>query len=316
MAINDDLKAKYTTDLGYTGALTDLEYAWLKAKAGVVAGPIPDMWNTYLRSLGYSGSIQGMKANLGYPFSQQGGGPPPAPSIPFTYDTNTYFWDMESSNNIVDNIGTPTVSRVVDLIGNKSDIRNYNKQWQPLKVAGGVSFNQSTNRYLTFSLPPTITNGKNGWYVAFVLTPTTATNGVVMSISRAVSTANSRMYIDFTGSRNIRLRFGSADNSTLATLFTSVALTLGQKYAIEVLFDFDLDTYVLWINGVNQNVAVTGGPWSNFPSTNPLEVLVGNFTSGGLSLDAVLNNIVFQNGVPSNDIITSVSAFEQVRRAA
>ena len=241
---------------------------------------------------------------------------PVASLIPFTYDANTYWWDFAAADNEVDNSGVATVSRIHERVGNKATIRNYNKAWQPLKVAGGITFNQTTNRFLTFSLPPLITNAKNGWYIAFPITPTTATNGVVMSISSAGSTVNSRMYVDFTGSRNIRLRFGAGDSSTLATLFTSAALTLGQKYAIEILLDFDADTYTLWINGVNQNVTIVGGPWSNFPASNPREVLIGNFTSGNLSLDAVLNNIVFQDGVPSSDIRSSVGAFQQTRQAA
>lgn len=242
--------------------------------------------------------------------------PTAAPAIPFTYDSNTYWWDFAASDNMVDNSGVTTLTQAKDKIGDKATILNYNKAWQPLKVAGGITFNQATNRFLTFNMPPTISNGKNGWYVAFTLTPTTATSGVVMSISGPASTVNSRMYIDFTGSRNIRLRFGANDSTTLATLFTGAALTLGQKYAIEILFDFDADTYTLWINGVNQNVTVTGGPWSSFPASNPREVLIGNFTSGALSLDAVLNNIVFQDGVPSSDIRSSVSAFQQTRQAA
>lgn len=244
-----------------------------------------------------------------------GGGVAP-PVIPFAYDANTYWWDFVSADNVTDNLGTPSISRVREQIGDKATIRNYNKAWQPLKVAGGISFNQGTNRVLNFSLPPIITNGKNGWYVAFTLTPTTAVNGVVMSISSAGSTANSRMYVDFTGSRNIRLRFGAGDSSTLATLFTSTALTLGQKCAVEILLDFDADAYTLWINGVNQNVAIVGGPWSNFPASNPREVLIGNFTAGGLSLDAVLNNIAFQDGVPSSEIRSSIGAFQQARQAA
>lgn len=242
--------------------------------------------------------------------------PTAAPAIPFTYDSNTYWWDFAASDNMTDTSGVVTLTQAKDRIGNKATVLNYNKAWQPLKVAGGITFNQSTNRVLTFDLPPTITNGKNGWYVAFTMTPTTSSNGVVMSISGPASTVNSRMYIDFTGSRNIRLRFGANDSTTLATLFTSSQLTLGQKYAIEILFDFDADTYTLWINGVNQNVTVTGGPWSNFAVSNPREVLIGNFTSGNLSLDAVLDNIVFQDGVPSSGIRTSVGAFQQTRQAA
>lgn len=243
---------------------------------------------------------------------------PKAPTtIPFTYDENTYWWDFAAADNDIDYLSTPTLSGARERTSDKALAISSNKSYQPLRVAGGITFNQGTGRVLGMDMPPSITNGKNGLYLAFVFTPATATNGSIMSISGASSTTASRMWVDFTGSRNIRLRYGAADSGTLATVFTSAAqLTLGQKYAIEILFDFDADTCTLWINGVNQNIVPTGAPWSNFPSSNPREVLIGNNTTGTLSLDGVLNNIVFQDGVPSAGIRSSVSAFQQTRQAA
>lgn len=242
-------------------------------------------------------------------------GASPTPSIPFIYDANTYFWDFIANDNVVDSLGAVTVSKIRERIADKASLQNYNKSLQPLQISGGISFNQLTNRSLGFDSPPLITNGKNGWYFAAVITPT-ATNSYIMEISRATSTVGSRMQLYFSGSRKIVLKLGSGDSATLTTVFSSAQLTLGQKYAIEVLLDFDADTCTLWINGVQQAITVTGAPWTNFPSSNPQRITIGNSAPGALSFDGIINNIVFQDGVPSSDIRSSISAFQQTRQAA
>ncbi len=74
MAINDDLKNYYQTQLSTTAALPDLEYLWLRNKG--YSGSVQDMWKSYLNSLGYSGAVPDMKINLGYPFTAN-----PAPPV-------------------------------------------------------------------------------------------------------------------------------------------------------------------------------------------------------------------------------------------
>lgn len=238
-------------------------------------------------------------------------------NIPFTqYDAQSYWWDFTSNTNTVDNsLDTPTLSRAKEQIANKATFGNDTKATQPLVVAGGINFNSATNRVLRIEDDITsITNGKNGYYVAFTFTPN-ATNGSIFGVARNGGTTLSRLWIDFTGSRNIRLRYGAADSNTLTSVFTSAQLTLGQKYAIEVLFDCDADTVTLWINGVSQTLTITGAPFDNFPASNPSFALIGNQSTGGLSLDGVLNNLFFQDGIPSAAIRNDQSAFQQVRRA-
>jgi hypothetical protein len=246
----------------------------------------------------------------------RGGGGSPAPTIPFSYDANSYFWDFAASDRTLDNNGVATVTKVLERTGNKVAVRQQNKSLQAIALSGGVGFSSLTNRFLTFDTPPTIANGKNGWYFAAVFTCTTA-NSYIMEISRNVSaTIASRGQIYVSGSRNIVLKAAASDGGTLAAVFTGPQLTLGAKYAIEILWDFDADACTLWINGVQQTLTVTGAPWSNFPATNPAQVTIGNSGAGALSFDGVLNNIVFQDGVPSSDIRTSVSAFQQTRQQA
>lgn len=231
----------------------------------------------------------------------------------FISDSDTYFWDFTSTKNITDATGVSTLSYAPELIGAKVALSQTDKEYQPLIVSKGINFNQTSARVLTFDIPPTITNGKTGWYFAATATFTT-TASTLMQITRAASSAASRMYLDFTGSRNIRLRYGDNDNATLTTIFTSSQLTLGQKYAIEVLFDTVADTVTLWINGVQQSITVTGTPFSSFPSTNPQSVFIGNISTGTASLDGNLNNIVFYNGLPTSTIRNSISSFQQTRQ--
>lgn len=242
---------------------------------------------------------------------------PVAANIPFSFDSNTYFWDFAASDKTLDTNGTTTVTKVLERTGNKVALRQQNKSLQPLSVTNGVGFSSLTNRSLTFDTPPAITNGKNGWYFAATLTCTTA-NSYIMEISRAGTsgTIASRGQVYVSGSRNIVLKCAASDGGTLTAVFTGPQLTLGVTYAIEILWDFDADTCTLWINGVQQTLTVTGAPWSNFPASNPFAVTIGNSFPGALSFDGVLNNIVFQDGVPSSGIRTSVSAFQQTRQQA
>ncbi len=54
---NETKRATYLNDLGFTnGALTDLEWKWLKLQTGLRL-PIPDLWMRFLGSLGYTGPI-------------------------------------------------------------------------------------------------------------------------------------------------------------------------------------------------------------------------------------------------------------------
>lgn len=244
---------------------------------------------------------------------------PIAPNIPFTYDSSTYFWDFAANDNVVDSIATTTMSQVLERIGSKVKLVSTNKSLQPLVVTGGINFNQATDRQLIadYSVQQVpMTNGKSGWYFACVFTPTTG-NGRLIEISRNASQIPSRGQLYISSARNIVLKYVTADGSSVAIVFTSVALTLLTKYAIEVQVDLTTATASLWINGVSQSVTSTGLTVANFPSTNPYQFTIGNDAQvGGVSLDGIYNNAVFYDGVPSSTIRSSISAFEQTRQQA
>lgn len=237
--------------------------------------------------------------------------------IPFTFDASTLFWDFTAADCLIDTVGSDTVSWAMERIAGVLNSNQPVKGWQPLQVAKGIAFNTSTPRHLLMEQRPTVTNAKNGYYLAFVITPASTTSGTIVGVTGpTTSTTLYRCNLDFTSSRNLRLRIYQGDTGSVITVFTSAALTLGATYAVEVLLDFDADMATLWLNGVNQNVTVTGTPWVNFPASNPNAVIIGNNLALTGGFDGVMNNLVFYDGVPGSTIRQSISDFEQARRAA
>ena len=239
-----------------------------------------------------------------------GGGPPPAP---FIADTDTYWFDFDYAGNVLDTLGHTTVAIVRERLRGEIEPWQPVKARQPLKVTGGMDCNQSTNRGLVIDFPK-VTNGKNGWYVAGVVKPTTA-NVQVMSIARAASSAMSRMDMIISGSRNFGFRGVGADGSTPAYVIYTSPITLGQTYAFEFLWDFDVDTATAWLGGVQQTPALgpVGGPWSNFPASNPSDLRIGNTIANNLSFNGTMGQIIFRDGVPSTDQRASISAYNLTR---
>ncbi|MEN0115426.1 MAG: fibronectin type III domain-containing protein [Agrobacterium cavarae] len=241
--------------------------------------------------------------------------PTAAPAIPFTYDANTYWWDMDHSGNAQDSVGYNSVSIVRERLRGEVEPWQPIKARQPLKVTGGVNFNQSTNRGLVIELPK-ITNGKNGWYIAGVVQPEVA-NGQIMSICRNGGSQMSRMDFLFNGSRQFGFRGNSTDNSTVAYVAQIAAVALNGIYAFEVLWDFDADTAKIWMGGVEQTLSSgpTGGPWDNFPASDPSDVRLGNTAANNLSFSGTMRQLIFQDGVPSSAIRSSISSYNLSRAA-
>lgn len=256
----------------------------------------------------------GLRLSLGS--TGRGGGGPPA--IPFTHDDNTYWWDFGAVDNTYDAFGTETISVVKERIRGKYDLWQTNKSLQPLKVTGGANFNTTTNRVMFMGLPPKITNSKNGWYLAAVIKPDTG-NSYLLEIARAASTAASRGQAYVTSARNIMLKGNAVDSATVNAIGnTTSQVTLGNKIAPEIDWDFDADALTMAINGVNQ--AITAGtelgPWSAFPATDPLQIIVGNTSNGGLSFNGTVFEMILQDGVPSAGIKSSISSYVTAQAAA
>lgn len=240
---------------------------------------------------------------------------PVASSVPFTADANTYWWDMDHSGNVQDSVGYSSVSIVRERLRGEVEPWQPMKARQPLKVAGGVNFNQATNRGLVIELPK-ITNGKNGWYIAGVVQPEVA-SGQIMSICRNGGSQMSRMDLLFNGSRQFGFRGNSTDNSTVAYVAQIAAMALNGIYAFEVLWDFDADTAKIWLGGVEQTLVTgpTGGPWDNFPASDPSDVRLGNTAANNLSFSGTIRQLIFQDGVPSSGQRSSISSYNLSRAA-
>lgn len=242
-----------------------------------------------------------------------------APNLSFLYDSATYFWDFAANDNTLDTLTTTTLSAAYERVGNKVRLISTNKAQQPVGATGGVNFNQQTDRqlvadYAVQQVP--MTNGKNGWYFATTVTPTTG-NVYMLEIARNASQTPSRGQLYISSSRLIVLKFVAADGSSVTQVFASNALTLGVKVAIEVQVDLTTGTASLWINGAAQTVTSTGLTAAPFPSTNPYQFTIGNTAqTGGASFDGVMNNVVFYDGIPPSNIRSSISAFEQTRQQA
>lgn len=73
MAYNDDRRDYLATALGHSGVLGDLEKEWLQINiplsGGVAEGSLSDMWLTYGKLQGYSGSMNDVISKLPYPLS-------------------------------------------------------------------------------------------------------------------------------------------------------------------------------------------------------------------------------------------------------
>lgn len=249
---------------------------------------------------------------LAFGMSAAGAVPPP----PFTADSDTYWWDFDHSRNTLDDNGHSTLSIARERLRGEVNPWQPTKARQPLKVTGGINFNQATNRSLIIDLP-TLTNGKNGWYLAGVIQPTTS-NIQIMSIARAAGTQMSRMDMLLTSSRNLGFRGVGGDGASPAFVIYTAPLTLGQVYAFEFLWDFDTDTATVWLGGVQQTPALgpTGGPWSNFPATNPSAITIGNTVASPVtSFNGTIRQLIFKDGVPDAGQRSSISAYNLSRAA-
>lgn len=237
-----------------------------------------------------------------------------ANNLPFSeFNSSSFFWDMTSPANTYDDFQSETLAKAVEQVGRKASANNRIKSRQGYRRAGGVGFNTSTVRLLSVNPSSGITNGKSGYLLAFTLKPE-AGAGSIFAVSRAGGSTNSRIWVDYTGSRNIRLRYGASDSNTLTTVFTSAQLTLNVMTSAVIVFDALSGVVRLWLNGVEQNLTISGAPFSSFPSSNPTLISIGGNTAGASSFDGVLNNVFFNDGVPSSAMIYDQIAFQETRR--
>jgi len=242
---------------------------------------------------------------------EAGGGTPP--SVPFSYDADTYWWDFSNSGRDVDTLGDDTVSYVPEKITNEKWFEQLVKDTQPLALASdGVTFNKDVNRQMVLNNVGTISNGKDGFYFAANVKFETV-DGYLFGISRNTSsTVLSRGAVYVTGSRNFALRAVNNDGGTTAMVGSGPALTLNTWYTLEMRWKCNPNTLEIWHNGVLQTLASgpTGTFNAAFPSSNPNTISFGNSGSNGTdSFDGPVKEAIFHDGVPNDTIRSSISAY-------
>lgn len=236
---------------------------------------------------------------------------PSGVSIPFLYDADTYWLDFEYDQNIQETTGVTTVSKLIERITGETYLRQLVKDQQPLAVTNGVDFNKDSNRQMTINNTAGITNGSDGWYIALNCMVVSGDSNI-MSIARNASSTASRGQIYVTGSRNFAVKAANNDGGTINFVGYGPAITLSQWYTLEMRWTCDPNTLEIWHDGVAQTLASgpTGTFNAAFPATNPSEICVGNFSSTDLdSFDGTIQQIIFHDGVPSDAIRESISAY-------
>lgn len=251
------------------------------------------------------------------------------PSIPFTSDSNTIWWDFRSTqtNNVVNTLGDDTLAYVYDAISGTQGrgLHQPNKSAQPLVKANGIDFNLDTNRSLLMINPTGICNATSGWYCAFNIKASTLGTSLMRISGASTSTTPSRGYIDFGGGGStvpqIRVNLANNDGTTLTRIgATQVGaipnLATPTWITVEVQVDISNGTAVLsaWVNGSAQTIASPSTPThtSTFLASDPNYFVVGNVNSGVTasdSFDGEIQQMIFYNGVPSGGIRSSISSY-------
>lgn len=219
------------------------------------------------------------------------------PSQPFTAESDTYFWDfLSGSGNLTEATGADTLSYAPELVNSGPAFAQSLKADQPLVVAGGIDFNQDTDRIMELEDPSGIANGTDGYYIGVVATFTTA-DSYLFEISRAGATKGSRCTCYLTGSRTIGLKGNTTDSNSVSFVGTSVTqLDLATEYLIELVWDTVNDTIAIYVDQVEvttENNTYTSA--SSFPSSDPAYVRLGNTNTLGKSCDATLRALAFRN---------------------
>lgn len=250
-----------------------------------------------------------MDIGISIGFKDAGGGD----TVPFTYDTNTLWWDFTFSGNTKETTGSDTFAFVPERIVGTHNLTQNTKDYQMLVSTDGGEFNKDTVRQMYIDDVTGLTNATTGWYVALNCTIETA-DSHILNIARNASSTPSRGQIYVTGSRNFGVKMDDNDGGNPAWVGYSSALTLSQWYTLEMQVDISSGTadLTIWIDGVEATLAYDANPThvSPFPSTDPSEIIVGNYsTSDNASFDGEMQQMVFQNGVPTSDIRQSISDY-------
>jgi hypothetical protein len=246
-----------------------------------------------------------------YGISSGGGTTPP----PFDYDSNTYWWDFNSASNTVDDLGTDTVSFVVEKIRGESNAFQPTKVYQPVLLTDGVCYNTSSNRHLKLENKTDITKNTNGWYFGFnfyipadLSSDSNITSEVLTIQASSGSTASrGRVFVSSSKKVDVRINTAGADGAVSALLQSST-LELSTWYTAEVYIALNSGTSFLKINGTSVDTDTVA--FATFPNSTPTDILFGNSAvSGVLSCQCTIAESIFNNAQASTELLSSWSTY-------
>jgi len=230
-------------------------------------------------------------------------------SIPFEFDSDTYWWDFEFSNNTPDDVGDDTLSFIPERIATVKNLEQITKDKQPLVKTDGVDFNLDTNRHLLATNVVGLTNGSNGWYFATNCRADTSDSYLLV-----LGGGEGTIYIP----SNRQFGFKASDGTTGADwVARGPAVNLSQWYTLEMQWDTDNDNVTIWYDGVEQTLAFGEDltPHSNFSASDTSNLVIGNGTTAGVtSFDGRIQQMMFYDNVPSTLIRESISAYLITKR--
>lgn len=242
------------------------------------------------------------------------GAPTPIPmpsSVPFEHDAQTYWLDFTGTNNVTEETAYSSTAAVLEQIAGETNFVQPTKDFQPLNQTNGINFNQSTPRRMRAENRAGITNGSNGWYIALNCRVDTSDSNI-LSIARNASATASRGQIYIPTNREFGFKAANNDGGAPIWICRGPAVTLGQWYTLEMLWDLVNDTVTIWYDGVQQTNAVstTALAMSAFPATDPSEITLGNWSESNTdSFDGEIQNLIFHDGVPTTAIRQSISTY-------
>ena len=231
------------------------------------------------------------------------------PVIPFLHDADTYWLDFTSDENVIEQTAFVSTAAAIEQIAGTLNFVQPTKDKQPLNQTNGVIFNDQTIRHLRAENRTGVTNGSNGWYLA-VNCRTDSTNSDILNIARNANAVSSRGRIYVPANRQFGFRAANNDGGNTSWIARGPAITLGQWYTLEVLWDIENDTATFWYDGVEQTLAfgTAAVSMNAFPATDPSEIVLGNETVTAVnSFDGEIQNVIFHDGVPSAQIRQSIS---------
>jgi hypothetical protein len=189
-------------------------------------------------------------------------------SVPFTYDSDTYWFDGTWSGNRIDAVADDTIAVAHERISNKGQLSKTTKDYQLLYDANGFKGLSGDNRVNSWGAGDVsgFNNGNSGWYMA-------ANIYVESSDYQIFSNGRASVYVP--SNREIGFKH-SYDGGGFDWALRCPAISYDTWYTIEILFNYSTDTMTCWYNGSSQSLAYSNAEtFSPASSDQPAAISAG-----------------------------------------